>query len=176
MQDELSEFRRLTELLDTYQETLVIDKNDLDTALVEQANVFHRVGVAYADCMSGKDFSRNQLEKTKAEIDRFTREDAVRESQRLTEAQIAHKIVEDDNYQAAYSNYLYWKSLAEKWLSLRESYNARAYVLRDLVQLFGMSYFERSTLITETNDARDRRGSEIRAKLTEKRRERMRIL
>lgn len=175
MQEELTEFKRLNELLDTYQETLMIDKNDLDTGLVEQANIFHRVGLAYADCMSGRDFSRNQLEKIKAEIDRLTREDASREGQRLTESQVAHRIVEDDTYQAAFSNYLYWKALAEKWLSLRESYNARAYALRDLVQLYGMSYFERSTLITETNDARDRRGLENRAKLTEKRRERMKL-
>lgn len=173
MQQELSEFKRLNQLLDVYEETLIIDKNDLDTALVEQANVFHRVGVAYADCISGRDFARNQLEKIKAELDRFTREDAVREGQRLTEAQVAHKIVEDETFQTAHSNYLYWKVLAEKWLSLRESYSARQYALRDLVQLYGQSYFERSTLITETNDARDRRGSEMRAKLVEKRKERM---
>jgi hypothetical protein len=172
---QLTEFKRLVKLLEDYQENLIIDKNDLDTALVEQTNIFHRVGVAYADCISSRDFARNQLEKVKAELDRYTREDALRDSQRLTEAQIAHKIVESESYQNAHSNYLVWKSLAEKWLSLRESYAARAYVLRDLVQLFGMSYWERSIIKSEADVARDRRATDIRAKLVEKRRERERM-
>lgn len=175
MTDELEEFKRLHKLLDVYQESLMIDKNDLDTALVEQGNVFHRVGMSYADSISGRDFSRNQLERIKAEIDRDIREEAVQEHQRLTEAQIAHKITENETYQTAFSNYLSWKTLSEKWLSLRESYNARAYALRDLVQLFGMNYWERSIIKQESDEARDRRSTEVRAKLTEKRRERIRV-
>lgn len=171
---EVKEYKRLHTLLDTYTEALLIDKNDLDTALVEQANMFYRVGEAYADCLSNRDFSKNQLDKIKAEVDRYLREDAHRDGSRLTEAQIGHLINEDESYRTAYSNYLTWKTLTEKWSALREAYSARAYALRDLVQLFGLNYFERQSILQpEATNARDRIAASVRQKLVDKRREKL---
>ena len=176
MENELKEYKRLLAVLDTYTAYLIIDKHELDTALEQQARLTQEVGTSHADAVSARDYSKNQLEKIKADVDKFIREEASTNNLRVTEAQVSNQIIEDESYQTAFSNFLMWKTLADKLLVMREAFGSRAYALRDLVMLHAAGYWPERSIISEKADARDRAAATIKEALAEKRRQRAKLV
>lgn len=160
------------DLLQEYSESLLIDKYSLDVSIIEQPTVYNNVGVGYANAMSARDFARAELDRAKAEADREVRNQALDDNIRITEAQIANRILEDEIYQAANRDYLNWKALTEKWLVLKESFGQRSYALRDMCQLWISGYYADAAIQTDTHEARDRLASSARIQEAEQRRRR----
>jgi len=159
-------------LLEEYAEALLIDKYSLDAGLIEQPTVYYNVGVGYANAMSARDFARAELDRAKADADREVRNQAMDENVRITEAQVANRILEDPLYQAANRNYLDWKALTEKWIALKESFGQRAYALRDMCQLWISNYYADTAIHSDNAEARDRVASSARVQEAEQRRRR----
>lgn len=149
--------------INDYVEYLLIDKYNLDSGLVEQASVYHKIGNGYADAMSYRDQARAELDQVKAECDKFIRADAVLANERITEAQVTAKILEETQYQTANNEYLEWKMVTEKWSVLRDSFNQRAYALRDLCQLWMANYYADTAIAEARSGAVDRVASAARA-------------
>jgi hypothetical protein len=155
--------------LDEYKEYLLINKNDLDSALVEQSTLYYRIGEAYAAVISYRDLEKSRLEEVRAEIDQMIRAES---SIKLTETQVANRILSHDHYIDAQERLASWKLLADKWVALRDAFNQRAYALRDLVSLYSMGYYTESIGRGEKAEARDRLASDIRPILAEERKRR----
>jgi hypothetical protein len=149
--------------LNDYVEYLLIDKYNLDIGLVEQASVYHKIGDRLADAMSYRDQARAELDRTKAECDKFIRQDAALANERITEAQVAAKIVEEATFQTANSEYLEWKLIADKWTVMKDSFNQRAYALRDLCQLWMANYYSDTAIAEAKSVASDRIAATARA-------------
>lgn len=156
-------------LLEQYAELLQIDKNDLDNALIEQSSIYYRVGEAYATAISYRDYAKSNIDKVRADTDRLVRRKAQEESERVTEAQVANRILDDVLYQKAVDDHLEWKTVADKWSALRDSFERRAYALRDLVQLWIAGYYADSVGRADKMEARDRTASTNRQALIEER-------
>lgn len=169
---EKSPLEKNNDLLDEYSGYLQIDKLNLDTCLIEQCSVYYNVGVAFANALSERDYAKAELERVKAETDKIVRLQMTTENERITEAQVANRILEDAEYRASNSNYLEWKMIADKWQALKDSFGQRAYALRDLCQLWISNYYADSAVQVETSEARDRLASDARVKLSEARRNR----
>lgn len=167
-----SPLRQSEDLLEEYAEFLLINKHSLDAGLMEQPTVYYNVGVGYANAMSARDAARADLDRAKADADRTIRNRAADENHRITEAQVANQILEDHLYQSANKEYLDWKAITEKWLSLKESFGQRAYALRDLCQLWISNYYADTAIHAETSEARDRLASSSRAREADERRRR----
>ena len=151
------------DLIDEYAEALLIDKLNLDTCLIEQCSVYYKVGIGYADAVSYRDQAKSELDKVKAECDKFIRQDAAMANERITEAQVAAKILEETEYQIALGEFLEWKMLTDKWTALKESFGQRAYILRDLAQLWMANYYADTTIQPAKSEAVDRVASMARA-------------
>ncbi len=159
---EKNKIQENADLLDEYAEFLLIDKHNLDTALVEQGSVYYNVGIAYANAISARDYAKAELDKAKADADKVIRQTALTENERLTEAQVANRILEDTLYRAAHDEYLEWKLIADKWLALKESFEQRSYSLKELCQLWASNYYADTSVQSERHEAVDRVAAEAR--------------
>ncbi len=156
-------------LLEQYAKLLQIDKNDLDEALISQAIVYYRVGEAYATALSYRDYAKSNIDKVRADSDRLIRRRAVEENEKVTEAQVANRILDDLLYQQAVVDYIEWKTVADKWAALRDSFERRCYALRDMVHLWISGYYVDTVNRNDKAEARDRVASSARQTLAEER-------
>lgn len=152
-----------------YDEYLLIDKYNLDDDLVEQGRVYKIVADRLADAMSYRDQAKAELDRTRAECDKFIRQDAALANERITEAQVASKILEEATYQTAQNEHLEWRYITEKWTVLRDSFIQRGYALRELCQLWMANYYADTAIAEVRTEAVDRlataaRGAEARAR------------
>lgn len=158
-----------SDLLEQYAELLQIDKNDLDTSLTEQSTVYYRVGEAYATAMSHRDYAKSNIDKVKADTDKYIRRRALEENEKVTEAQVANRILDDLNYQQAVIEHLEWKTVSDKWSALRDAFERRCYALRDLCTLWISGYYVDTVNRNDKVEARDRIASSARQTLAEER-------
>lgn len=167
---EKSKVQLSLELLDEYSEFILIDKHNLDSAIVDQMRVYNYVGMEYANAVSYRDQAKFELDKVKAECDKFIRQDAALANERITEAQVAAKILEELTYQKANDEFLEWKMVTDKWTALKESFTQRSYMLRELCQLWMAHYWADDVIASDRREAVDRiapaaRAAEARARL-----------
>lgn len=144
------------QLLNELKDGLKIDVNNLDIELVDQPNRFFHAGQQYSLAVSRRDRKDTELDILKAVLDKEIREDADANGDKITEAQIKAAIQRDKEHRQLTKQYLDAKQEAEEWQSLRDSYQQRSYVLKDLVALHISGYFGDVTGARERKDARDR--------------------
>lgn len=139
---------------------LKIDKHDLDNELVHQPELYHKAGQEYAAATSYRDEAKDDRDGVKADLDFKLRREAEKEGKKLTEALITNMIIGDDKYRDANRIYQDWTRLASRWVSLREDFHSRGFVLRELVTLWVNSYYQSNS---ETrSDARDRVAERVK--------------
>ena len=117
-------------LSDGYK-ALRINPDDLDQCLCDQPDLFYHVGHQYVLAVGRRDQLKMEYENQVADLDKAIRQDAARKKRKLTEKQLDNLIrleVGD-----AYDDYLKARLEAEKWLVLKESYQQRSFMLRELV-------------------------------------------
>src|SRR5512144_1056134 len=78
--------------LQELRQKLVIDRDDLDTALVEQPELFYHAAEAHAMAIAERDATKLALEETNAEQDKRIREHAFRNDIKITEPAIERQI------------------------------------------------------------------------------------
>lgn len=170
-----SKLQENNELLDEYAEFLLIDKFNLDTCLIEQGSVYYNVGIAYTNAVSAKDYTKAELDRAKADADKTIRQQAAEESERVTEAQVANRILEDHLYRKAHDDFLEWKTISDKWLVLKESFEQRGYALRELCHLWVSNYYADTAIQSEKHEATDRLASTARVAEAKTRSERRQL-
>ena len=107
-----------------------IDRNDLDTMLVEQANLLREAGDQHALAVSRRDYADARMKEVKAELDFQLR----RGKDKLSETQIVNRILTMEPFQESQENYLRFKRKADRWFALKESFHDRSYMLKELSQ------------------------------------------
>lgn len=156
--------------LEELQKGLRIDRHDLDTELVNQPSLYFKVGQFYAEAISVRDKARLDRDKEHAELDRYIRQEAHGNNERVTEAQVLSLIKEDVSYDIAQTRYSELCKVAEIWLALKESFQQRSYAIKDLVQLFVSNYYTDNVGYAERSQSRDRKALDARERLAEARR------
>lgn len=157
-----SKSQQSLDLLDQYSQFVEIDKHNLDSCCVDQTRVYRDVGLEFASATSFRDLAKFELDKVKAECDKFIRQDAAINNERITEAQVAAKILEELEYQKANDEFLEWKMVTEKWTALKDSFTQRAYMLRELCQLWMAHYWEDKVIEPARAEAVDRLAASAR--------------
>jgi hypothetical protein len=153
--------------LDDFSRRLKVDKNSLDDELVDQPDVFYRVGVQYALAISRRDRAYTRRKEVEGEALLRVRE---REG-RVTDTQAKELVSADPEVQAAYREYQAWASLASRWEYLKEAFAQRSYVLKDLAALWIAGYYAGSTG-RAGRDAGERVSERHRAALDQERQRR----
>ena len=129
---------------------LQIDKLALDDEVVRQPSLFYEVSEAYAEAAAERDMLKEHLAGIDAELDKRFR----KEGEKATEGKIKAQIQSYKAHQEAFDEWLEAKKQADKLQALKDAFQQRSYMLRDLVSLHNANYFEESSLKTTANQDR----------------------
>lgn len=127
---------------DELREKLVLDKHALDDAIEDQPELFHIVALQVARAISVKDGLKRTLDITKADVADRLRSEKIAASQKVVETKIAQDVLIDQLYKDAADVLSDARVEVERWSALKESYNQRSYMIRELGSLYIAGYWE----------------------------------
>jgi hypothetical protein len=148
-----------------YERGLRIDKNDLDTALIQQPDIFYRVAKELTLAISRRDEMKLNINEAIADLDQQIRS----RSEKTTEGGIAKEIDSAPKIIDLRRDYGRLNHKVDRWTALKEAYQSRSYVLKDLCGLYVAGYFSTQSGGGARNDARTRLADEARTRVAEAR-------
>jgi hypothetical protein len=149
---------------------LHIDENGLDDALMEQTELFYRVSKEYSLLVSRRDAAKQNVDEVKAEVDLQYRQDARNENEKVTEKEIEAKVRMDKDVVAAIDAHLKLNRAVGVYGALKEAYQQRNYVLKELSGLYVANYYGDVTHSSAKSAMLERRGDQARRAMNEARR------
>ena len=122
--------------LERYRGHLAIDQDDLDKCLMEQPEVYYVVAQAVANTTAERDKLKLELEELQAKLGLDLRDQATRRNEKLTEGGLEQKLAGMPKIQELQRSLLTKRQEAESWGVLKEAFQQRSFMLRELVALF----------------------------------------
>jgi hypothetical protein len=119
--------------LERYRRKLAIDRDDLDLCLQEQPELFYQVSEGQVLANASRDATKLMLEEAEAAEDDRLRTQAAKHAEKITEPEIKRAIKQAPEVKRLGQEYLEFKTLAARWGVLKESYEQRSYMLKELV-------------------------------------------
>jgi len=148
--------KREASLGNAWAEQLKIDRHALDAELVQQPQLFWQVSEAHVNAVSRRDAQKEIVERTRAGCSLAIRGRALEEGRKTTEGCIEAEMSMDQEVIDVTDAYLSMCAEADRLHALKEAFNQRAYVLRDLAGLFVAGYFSNSAVKGKgTDDTRN---------------------
>jgi hypothetical protein len=150
------------------EEKLVIDPDDLDHELVVHSNDFYHACQGYDLALSRRDQAKEEIANHEAALSLEIRRSYATRKERITEDHIKALIQVDNNHTSLVKEYLELKYLADRWKSLRDSFDKKGGALdnlnkRDLKMYFG----ETAIPATDRKDAIRRINKDAHVLLSE---------
>lgn len=121
-------------------EKLRIDRDDLDTEIMEQPQLFCGVARRYAIALSQRDAAKEAVGVARAAAYYVVRQQIEAAGIKATEAAIAVQIESNKEYRAAMDQYGLLKLAADQLLAEKEAWQQRSYALKDLAALWIAGY------------------------------------
>ena len=144
---------------------LIIDKDRLEEAVLRQPDLFFQVAEQYSLAVSRRDAARDNLSRMDAEIARNIRADLAKRNEKDTASVVTDLIILDARHIQAAEQFAKLKQASDEWGTLKESYEQRMRMLRELVSLYSTGYW--------TNAGAGRTNATVRNALADQARERM---
>ena len=139
--DDLGSKKQPDQVLDEFRSELIIDKHSLDDAIVAQPHLFFRVSEIFTEKMNDRDILKDRVKRLNAKLDQLIRKRAAEDGDRITETAIITEILYDTGYKDLRDEYLRAEYICEKWALLKDAFNQRSYMIRDLVNLYLANYY-----------------------------------
>jgi len=111
---------------------LVIDEDNIDESLVDQPGYFDQVAKAHAASNANYEERKLELKELLAELDGDIRRRAIEAEEKLTEKQLENRITGLPRVKDKSREVLAAKRVADDWATLKESFQQRSYMLREL--------------------------------------------
>lgn len=121
---------------------LSIDKTMLDDEIIRQPSLFYEVSEMLTEAQAERDAAKEELAIVDADLDRHYRAQLGKNGNKVTEGMVTSHLQTDDKHKEAFTDYLALKNKADQLLALKEAFQQRSYMLRDLVSLYTANYFE----------------------------------
>lgn len=128
------------------QQHLAIDKAVLDDEVIRQPMLFYTISEALTDAFALRDGAKEELASVDAEMDSVWRKKLSKTDARVTEKLVQNCVQCSSEHEKAFEAYLQAKTYADKLLALKEAFQQRSYMLRDLVSLYSANYYEVSSI------------------------------
>lgn len=141
--------------LEQYEQALVIDKNDLDNAIMQQPETFYRVALEYAQARDEVEALKDEVDRTDSNLSLRFREEAEAKNEKTTEGRIASMVITDQDHVEVVERYRAAKLQAERLGALKDAFNQRAGMLRELTNLYVSSYYTNDSLAGPANKQRE---------------------
>lgn len=114
------------------RDNLRIDEDDIDRCLVAQPEYFYQAAEAVALANARRDTLKLERDETMAQLDRDIRKKAADEDRKITEGQLSSELKILPKIKEANRKYLDACKLADEAEAMKESYQQRSYMLREL--------------------------------------------
>jgi hypothetical protein len=125
-----------------YEDDVKIDETALDIECLEQPNLMLKYARHSARMIIALDQAKQDLDITKAEVDKEIREDPEAYGvKKVTEGSIQSAILTEDRYKEAFQKYLDAKFEAEMAKGAVRAFEQRKDMLEALIKLHGQQYF-----------------------------------
>lgn len=124
------------DLIKRYRKDLAIDKDHLDDCLSKQPELYYHVAEAHSQAVADRDALKVDIELAEAEEGRRIRDEAAQLDEKLTEASLREQLTLTPRLQRLRQERLELEALINSWLALKESYQQRSYMLRELVPMY----------------------------------------
>lgn len=121
--------------LEHWKSFLQIDKLALDDCLIEQPEVYYHVSEGVTLAVEARDAAKLDLDELMAKKDQEIRTKAAVDEEKLTETAIQNKLRGLPEIQEAQQDLLTTRKAADDWLALKEAFQQRSFMLRELVAL-----------------------------------------
>jgi hypothetical protein len=147
-----------------------IDRDHIDAAVMEQAVLFEQVGEQHVLACDRRAAAKDRLAYTDSQLARKHRMALDAAKAKATEGIVNDLVMLDPERKRDKDNYSACEKEADLWGNLREAYQQRMRMLRELTTLYATSYFNVQSMGSSQNFAVD----SIRQRADEKRKARNR--
>lgn len=158
--------------LDDIAARLAIDKHRLDDCLLEQPSLYYHVAAHYTRALARRDTLELDLKVRMADLDQDFRNEAAASDSKITEATIANKVKSAPEIVALQRLALDAKNELDQWTALKEAFQQRSFMLRELVSLYTTQYYEQNLASKPDTRSRDALADKNKHQLGQMRRER----
>lgn len=145
----------ITEKLSKFKDNLAIDKSALDKELQEHPTLYYEVSELYAEACARRDFLKEQVSLTDAELSSKHTRLLEKEFGKATVSAIAAAVNADPKHQKAFERHIKAKEVADNAGALKDAFHQRSYMLRELCGLFISNYFQSGTVTAASNTTSD---------------------
>jgi hypothetical protein len=159
-----------TNTIAEFEKFLLIDKNGLDDALIQQPDLIYRVSDMIATLISQRDAAKQSLSEAEAEADELIRRDAAEREVKITADAVRAQVKLDTAVIKRAERLAKLTFLTNKWSALKEAFVARGHALRELVSLHGNNYWSDASSGRASARNRDRDGDSARDAMAQARR------
>ena len=125
-------------------QNLRIDKHSLDDEVIQQPSLFYEVSEQYIRAAAERDQLKEELANVDAKLDAEVR--STLGDVKATEGKIKSRVQIDPKHAAAFDAWLVAKEQADRLGVLKDAFQQRSYMLRDLVALNTSNYFEETSV------------------------------
>jgi hypothetical protein len=122
-----------------------IDRNALDDELEQQAELYGEAAEAAAVAKSIVEGLEEEIKNHESETDKYIREQAAANDERITENEIKALVAGDEDRQKLVKRLLTAKDAQRRLEALSSSLKQRSYLLRDMVDLYLNGYFNEAS-------------------------------
>lgn len=129
-----------------WRQALLINKYALDDELIRQPQLYSDIAEAAVRAQSERDAAKENLDVVDSSVAANIRSTAQRSGTKVTEASIQESVILSEDHRAAHEHFLKCKSTVERLLALKEAFQQRSFMLRDLVALHIAGYYTRSAV------------------------------
>ncbi len=132
--------------LSDLQKNLAIDKSVLDDEVIRQPMLFYEVSDQLTTALAERDAAKEELAVVDAELDNSWRRKLAKVKDRVTDKVVLSCVMTSPEHEKAFQSYLQAKTKADRLIALKEAFQQRSFMLRDLVALYSANYYETSSL------------------------------
>lgn len=136
-----------------FRSKLKIDTDALDQALSEHPFCLQEVGEKYNHYTSLRDEAKEEMERKASQLALDIRERQGK-GERITNDEVNARVSLEPSYLRAYAKYFELSKETALWLTLRESFLSRGYMLRELCGLFATQYWTKNSSVSPAADSR----------------------
>lgn len=155
----------------TTKADLQIDKNALDEELLRQPQLFFEASEAYANTVSLRDEAKEKLNLVDASLSKKIRMSWDEDKEKIAEWKVTERIRHKGRHKRARHRYLVLKQQADIALALKEAFQQRSYVLKDLASLWVAGYYTTASVRGGTaEDVRNAAAGRNRRRMKDSRR------
>jgi len=127
--------------LDRFRLWLQIDEHNLDEMLVKQPSLYHEICDRHARAVSRRDKLKEGLKVVGAELNLSVKEEADKKRKKMTEHTASAAVLSKKEHKDATKAFRKACLRVDRLQALRDAFQQRAFVLRDLVALFLSTYY-----------------------------------